>query len=93
MINRIDLEIYSECKGKTTPIACFCSESGYVAFSYANTITLWNINKIMNKEVSPARIVKGLEPLEDPILALNFMYFSNTFATVTKGCVKFWDME
>jgi hypothetical protein len=31
--------------------------------------------------------------LAEPIIGLNILYYSNTLATVTKGTVKFWDIE
>lgn len=62
-----------------------------MAVCYNNVITVWNINKITEKESLPIKKIKGLE--KDTIIDMQFMYFSNTFATLTKTYIKFWDLD
>jgi len=93
VLNFLPLDRYTSNRGKHSPVTTFCQESGYIFFSYANVITVWDIHKISNSTVAPIRAVKGLEAYEDPIIGLNVLYYNNTIATVTKSTVKFWDME
>lgn len=73
------------------PILSYCKNSGYLSICYGNIFSLWNINTITQREARPVRILKGLE--KNPIIGLDFHYFSNSLLTMTENHLKIWDLD